>query len=187
MRPSFEYVIKYDKPKIIAEIGVASGDNALDMIMNYPIDYMLLVDNYLPYTDIANNNIVSLEQQNDNLFIMLKKFLPRQYMNKIVFSYISSKEVVKYIPDNFFDYIYIDGSHEYNDAKQDMELWFPKVKNNGYISGHDFNGYYESVTIAVNEFISKNSENGTFINVNNDNDDVRYRSHDWLFKKCIKY
>lgn len=36
------------------------------------------------------------------------------------------------------DVVFIDMSHEYEDIKQDIEVWLPKVKINGYISGHDY-------------------------------------------------
>lgn len=36
------------------------------------------------------------------------------------------------------DLLYIDASHQYPEVKEDVELWYPKVKVGGVISGHDF-------------------------------------------------
>lgn len=48
------------------------------------------------------------------------------------------------------DFVFIDGDHSYRAAKQDIELWFPKVATGGIISGHDF-GVWPGVTQAVRE------------------------------------
>ncbi len=40
--------------------------------------------------------------------------------------------------DNYFDWIYVDGDHSYEFVKKDLELFFPKVKSGGYITGDDY-------------------------------------------------
>lgn len=62
--------------------------------------------------------------------------------------------------DDFFDWLYIDGSHLYHEIVKDLNIWFPKVKQGGYILGDDYyNPRYEGnpVSRAVNEFISKHN------------------------------
>jgi hypothetical protein len=41
-------------------------------------------------------------------------------------------------PDNYFDWIYIDGNHQYEFVKEDLESYFPKVKSGGLIAGDDY-------------------------------------------------
>ena len=48
------------------------------------------------------------------------------------------------------DFLYIDGSHDYESVKQDLNIWFPKIKNGGTIAGHDYE--WGGVKQAVNEF-----------------------------------
>ncbi|MBT5491708.1 class I SAM-dependent methyltransferase, partial [bacterium] len=36
------------------------------------------------------------------------------------------------------DFIYIDANHTYESAKEDIQLWYPKIKVGGMISGHDY-------------------------------------------------
>ena len=36
------------------------------------------------------------------------------------------------------DFAYIDANHAYDFVKQDIELWWPKVKKGGWLCGHDF-------------------------------------------------
>jgi Methyltransferase domain len=59
-------------------------------------------------------------------------------------------------PDNYFDWIYIDGNHQYEFVKQDLEMFLPKVKFNGLVAGDDYGvpGWWQDgVTKAVDETI----------------------------------
>ncbi len=49
-----------------------------------------------------------------------------------------SYNVVDNFEDNSIDFIYIDGDHSYAGVKRDVELFIPKVKNGGFIGGHDY-------------------------------------------------
>jgi hypothetical protein len=49
-----------------------------------------------------------------------------------------SAEVLDRFPDDYFDWIYIDGNHLYDFVRKDVELGFRKVKPGGIIAGDDF-------------------------------------------------
>jgi predicted O-methyltransferase YrrM len=66
-----------------------------------------------------------------------------------------SHEVVHQYPDESIDFLFIDGSHEYEDVKKDLLLWLPKVKHGGIIAGHDYDPAWLGVVQAVNEVIGK--------------------------------
>lgn len=40
--------------------------------------------------------------------------------------------------DCSLDFVYIDANHAYDFVKNDIKFWFPKVKNGGYLLGHDY-------------------------------------------------
>lgn len=40
--------------------------------------------------------------------------------------------------DSYFDWIYVDGSHNYKSVKRDLDLYYPKVKMYGFIAGDDY-------------------------------------------------
>jgi hypothetical protein len=46
--------------------------------------------------------------------------------------------LVHLFKDNSLDYIYIDGNHDYDHAKQDLKLWWPKLRPGGLMAGHDY-------------------------------------------------
>lgn len=44
------------------------------------------------------------------------------------------------IPDGSLDFVYIDGNHSEEYVRQDIRLWWPKVKIGGMLAGHDILG-----------------------------------------------
>lgn len=50
------------------------------------------------------------------------------------------------------DFIFIDASHEYEDIKNDILHWKPKVKKNGILAGHDYK--WPDVKRAVGEIFN---------------------------------
>jgi hypothetical protein len=68
----------------------------------------------------------------------------------------SEDAVITFVRD-FFDFVYIDAIHTYEANKQDLSLWWPKVKPGGVFAGHDylngtFHGQLYGVKTAVDEF-----------------------------------
>ena len=49
-----------------------------------------------------------------------------------------SKNAVKLFKDESLDFVYIDANHAYDFVKEDLEMWWPKIKKGGYICGHDY-------------------------------------------------
>jgi glycosyltransferase involved in cell wall biosynthesis/predicted O-methyltransferase YrrM len=65
-----------------------------------------------------------------------------------------SLQAVKQFEDNSLDFVFIDASHEYQDVKDDIISWFPKVKRGGVIAGHDYlNADFPGVEKAVQEVL----------------------------------
>ena len=53
-----------------------------------------------------------------------------------------------------FDMIYVDADHSYNAVKNDLILALSKVKDGGYLAGHDYIPNYE-VRYAVDDFCNE--------------------------------
>lgn len=66
-----------------------------------------------------------------------------------------SYNVVDEFKESSVDFIYVDGSHEYEDVKRDLELYLPLIKPGGYIAGHDYMEYFEGCKKAVDEVVGK--------------------------------
>lgn len=53
--------------------------------------------------------------------------------------------------NNSLDFVFIDGSHQYEDVKKDIKAWLKKVKKGGILAGHDYNN--TNVKRAVDELL----------------------------------
>jgi len=67
----------------------------------------------------------------------MKKLL--LYFPNIKFVQEDSIEYLNSIPNQSFDVIYIDTTHDYGRTREELLLSYEKVKENGIISGHDYN------------------------------------------------
>ena len=75
----------------------------------------------------------------------------------------STAAAAQLFDDESFDWIYLDATHTYTEARRDLEVWYPKVRLGGLISGHDYqfqhqaigDGYIFGVKDAVDEFAAQ--------------------------------
>ena len=70
-----------------------------------------------------------------------------------------SKQAAKKFLDNSIDMVYIDGNHDYEYVKSDIDLWYPKIINGGVLSGHDYSSNHPGTKLAIDEFMSKQKLN----------------------------
>jgi hypothetical protein len=61
------------------------------------------------------------------------------------------------MPDAYFDWVYLDSTHTFDDTVQELELCRRKVKPEGVICGHDFEidpkGWHHGVFRAVTQLV----------------------------------
>lgn len=118
-----------------AEIGTYKGEYAKE-ILNIWNGKLFLIDvwnaqNENEYNDISNQkdykNIFSDCMEN------IKSHEERCYMLRA-----SSRNASELFNDNSLDFVYIDANHKYDFVKEDIHLWFPKVRKGGILAGHDY-------------------------------------------------
>ena len=86
---------------------------------------------------------------------LFKAFLTNMLSVKDIINPIKlpSSMASKLYLDNSLDFVFIDATHEYDSVKEDIKLWYPKVKEGGILAGHDYNTKFPGVDKAVNEFL----------------------------------
>jgi predicted O-methyltransferase YrrM len=74
-------------------------------------------------------------------------FNMRHFGNIVSYQKMKSVDAAKLYADQSLEFVYIDGSHQYEFFKTDLLSWYPKVKKGGVIAGHDrsFDGVYKAV------------------------------------------
>lgn len=158
-RPLIQYLKERfgDKKLIGVEIGVYQGSNAIDMLETLTIDRLYLIDPYEEYFDQRDNkkkafSASSLRCARRYMMHAMKKSKDR---NKAVIIKKTSHDAYNEIP-NGLDFVYIDGAHSYEFVKQDIDMYFKKLKESGVIGGDDYKWYCPGVIRAVNEFVGDN-------------------------------
>lgn len=65
----------------------------------------------------------------------------------------SSQEFSEILPENFFDLIFIDAAHDYENVCKDATIAIKSLKPGGILCGHDYHSGGTEVKKAVDEFI----------------------------------
>jgi len=153
------YITKTPRPMILAarkhfpegqllrciEIGVAVGDNSLSILKELAVDKLFLIDPYIPYEDALGHADFSADYA-----IAHTKLA--EYPQVVWLRKTSESAIREFQNEEAFNFVYIDGDHSYESVKKDLTLYYPLMRSNGLIGGHDYTPYYETVMRAVNEF-----------------------------------
>lgn len=134
-RPSYRNLLGIKKP-IVAEIGILEGFNSRLALKYIDFGKYYLIDPYKEYNqiDIGNLHIIKQEEW-DNLYNQVKERFKNNSNVELI--RVTSEEASKLFPDETFDFVYIDADHNYQSVWNDINYWYPKVKKNGYLGGHD--------------------------------------------------
>ena len=141
-------LLRQDQFVNMLEIGCDVGDTAITLLSNTTALHLYSID---PYDSYEDWNGVYLNKDNRNW--CKERMLARtsNYPGRHTHVEKTSDEAVTDWPDEFFDVIFIDGDHSYEQCLLDCRNYWPKLKNNGLFCGHDFNAI-AGVQKAVNEF-----------------------------------
>lgn len=138
------------------QIGNFFGDSTLSFINTNAFDKLYCIDPYIPNFDPD-------DQSTGNLVVQAEKVFENRFKNdkRVIKIKKKSVEAVDLFQDESIDFIYIDGCHRYENVKQDLNNYYPKIKKGGMICGHDYdlsNSIYHirGVKLAINEFFKKN-------------------------------
>jgi hypothetical protein len=112
----------------------------------YGVDIWEFPPEYIPLSELANDT-----ENKDWIYdIFLKNIEPvKDYIIPIR---KPSLEAVNQFEDNSIDFVFIDAAHDYENVKNDILAWLPKIKKDGIIAGHDYTkNENDGVVKAVNE------------------------------------
>ena len=106
------------------------------------------------YVDIAN-----VSQSRHEQFLQATRERLAGFGKRSEVWRMTGNEAAARISDGSLDFVYLDARHDYESARNDITVWFPKVRPGGVIAGHDYldgrlrEGVF-GVRSAVDEFFA---------------------------------
>lgn len=149
------YALTNKKDLIGIEIGSFAGQSTDIFIKTNSFKTLYCIDCWINGYDNADQSSKENQQAQKNFDQLFKN------ESRIVKIKDYSNNVVNKFLDESIDFIYIDGNHQYEFVKQDLENYFPKIKKGGIISGHDYDlsnnifSHIRGVKKAVDQFFKK--------------------------------
>ncbi len=137
----------------VAEIGVFKGDFSAQILSITKPHRLHLIDFWPDEMIHSGGERIT---GTDACTFVRNTFASEIKNNKVFLHKGLSGHVSQEFPDEYFDWIYIDAGHSYEDVKSDLDRWYPKVKTGGFITGHDYiEKTWYGVVQAVNEFLKQ--------------------------------
>lgn len=155
-----EYLLcKMPKHSVCAEIGVHEGEFSRRILSTVNPRRLHLIDPWEQGEGLFGDQAVSEQATVDERYTKVKgQFAEEISAGRVRIHRNLSSEVLDEFEGSYFDWIYIDGNHLYEFVKQDLELYYPKVKDGGYMTGDDYGnkGWWDNgIQRAVDEFVSR--------------------------------
>jgi hypothetical protein len=155
-----------NKELVGCEIGVNAGENSYAVLANLNMDKMYLID---PWGRYKMHSGYTVPQEELEMKLQVAKITLNRWRNVTEFIRKTSDDAVDDIPDGSLDFVYIDGLHTAEQVKRDIISYYPKVKDGGFIIGHDY--IMDEIREGINEILMVDYEHHSF------------RRGDWWFKK----
>ena len=134
-----EEALKYlPKGGIVAEVGVAYGDFSERILATMCPTYFYAIDTF------SMNNIWGrhdLEETGLDQEQWYRKRFEDRIPREMALCKGLSWEILEQFEDDFFDYVYIDASHNYEDVIRDIAAVERKVKAGGIIQFNDYTNW----------------------------------------------
>ena len=170
------------KPKTFLEVGVFHGvtaRNVCELLYNIhgkEFKYIGLdlfeendenKDEVIPNTKFSNPLktifFKYIKRQNPYSLEAVKELL-NKFKDNIHLIKGNSNKILSKIEMKKIDYVFLDGGHEYNTVKNDLECCKEVILNNGVVLCDDYDlSYAPGVKKAIDEFIENNSFKSTII------------------------
>ena len=170
--------VRKEKPKIFLEIGVFHGVTARNicelLYRTHKNDFKyigldLFVENEENKNEVIPNNTFNnplkriyfkyIKKQNPYSLEAVKDLL-KKFENNVHLIQGNSNNVLKKIDMGKIDYVFLDGGHEYNTVKNDLDNCVEVIKKGGTVLCDDYNlGSAPGVKRAIDDFVKKNQLN----------------------------
>ena len=170
--------VRKEKPKIFLEIGVFHGVTARNICeLLYQIhknDFQYIGLDLFEENEENKNEVIPNNTFNNPLKRIYFKYIKKQNpysleaVNELLKKFEknvhliqgNSNKVLNKMDMSKIDYVFLDGGHEYNTVKNDLDNCIEVIKKGGTVLCDDYNlGSAPGVKDAIDEFVNKNQLN----------------------------
>jgi hypothetical protein len=138
--PRLDVLRRAPVDSVCAEIGVWKGDFSRKILRHTSPRKLHLIDpwSYQPeFPDRKYGGGFAKRQEDmDGIFESVQSRFAGS--PNVSIHRASSDDAMAQFPDGYFDWIYLDGNHEFDFVLRDMTIGFSKVRSGGFIAGDDF-------------------------------------------------
>jgi len=118
---------------VCAEIGVWKGETSELILKKHP-QKLHLIDPYIHQDYIGRKYSIDYGFDMDEMYEMVTD----KFKNNENVVLHREKSIDVDFPNEYFDWIYIDGNHSYDEVLADLNHYYPLVKKGGYLCGDDY-------------------------------------------------
>ncbi len=170
--------VRKEKPKIFLEIGVFHGVTARNicelLYRTHKNDFKYIGLDLFGENEENKNEVIPNNTFNNPLKKIYFKYIKKQnpYSLEAVRDLLkkfeknvhliqgNSNKVLNKMDMSKIDYVFLDGGHEYNTVKNDLDNCIEVIKKGGTVLCDDYNlGSAPGVKEAIDEFVNKNQLN----------------------------
>jgi hypothetical protein len=137
-REELPFLCKKDN-MIGVEVGVETAPYSKYLLETGLFNLLYCVDNWDDtFYDVldSDGNPLKLTFNSDLTYETAKNNLNE--FNNVKILRKTSKDAVNDFEDEYFDFIYIDSNHTYDNVLMDVKIWWPKLKVGGMLCGDDY-------------------------------------------------
>ena len=138
------------------EVGVQEGDYSELLLDLWRGRHLISVDPWLAapedeYRSTDNVEQPVHEQRYAATLARLERFGERSSVWRQ-----TSAEAAERIPRATLDFVYIDARHDYGSVREDLALWYPRLRPGGLLAGHDYvEGTFAEGTFGVKRAVDE--------------------------------
>lgn len=147
-----EMIMKYPDGSVFVEIGAFMGKSTCYIAQEIKRKNKQIQFDVIDHFQGSSEHKTML--QGKDLFEIFKDNMKKaEVLNSINIISKDANEVVNNYKDHSIDFLYLDAGHSYEEVKNDIQKWLPKVR--GTLVGDDYVSVHSGVIKAVNELLGK--------------------------------
>lgn len=125
-------ILRKSNSKVLCEIGVDHGWNLTNLCKSKP-ELFVAIDiwDHTPYYHFYDLGF----HERNYLEVCRRSIEENRCILPMRIDSLKAKDLFH---DEFFDFIYIDASHDFESASRNIVAWWPKLKHGGIMGGHDY-------------------------------------------------